>query len=164
MANAIPVLPDVGSRMVHPGVSRPSRSADSIIASAGRSFTDPVGLRSSSLAQSLTPLPGDSRGSPTSGVSPSASSNESYLAMNSAAGDSGQDRDRVAVGHLRLEATGEPDVLVVDVHVDEPVQGAFLDQAGLQATVASLEVVDDLGDGRAAGLNGLLATSVGAQD
>src|SRR3712207_3251199 len=64
----------------------------------------------------------------------------------------------------RVEAAGEPDVLVVDVDVDEPVQGAVGDQAGPQAAVARLEVVDHLGDGGAAGLDGLLAAGVGAQD
>src|SRR3712207_8654559 len=39
----------------------------------------------------------------------------------------------------RVEAAGEPDVLVVDVDVDEPVQGAVGDQAGPQAAVARLE-------------------------
>ena len=77
MASEMPVLPDVGSRIVQPGRSMPSRSAASIIASAGRSLIEPVGLRSSSFAQSRTFSDGDSRGRPTSGVSPSASSSES---------------------------------------------------------------------------------------
>ena len=45
--------------------------------SAGRSLTEPVGLRSSSLAHSRTSGDGDSRGSPTSGVLPTESSSES---------------------------------------------------------------------------------------
>ena len=83
MASEMPVLPEVGSRMVQPGVSRPSASAAAIIASAARSLIEPVGLRSSSLAQSRTagvavPVQrGDSRGRPTSGVSPTASTSES---------------------------------------------------------------------------------------
>jgi hypothetical protein len=77
IASEMPVLPEVGSRIVLPGRSVPSSSAFSIIRSATRSFTEPVGLRSSSLAHNRTPSPGDRRGSPTSGVSPSASSSES---------------------------------------------------------------------------------------
>jgi hypothetical protein len=77
MANEIPVLPDVGSRIVQPGVSSPSFSARSIIHSAGRSLIEPVGLRSSSFAQSRTSGEGDNRGRPTSGVRPSESSSES---------------------------------------------------------------------------------------
>ena len=73
MASEMPVLPEVGSRIVQPGRSSPSFSASSIIASAARSLIDPVGLRSSSLAQSRTSGVGDSRGSPTSGVPPTES-------------------------------------------------------------------------------------------
>ena len=43
------------------------------MASAGRSLIEPVGLRSSSFAQSRTDGDGDSRGKPTSGVPPTAS-------------------------------------------------------------------------------------------
>ena len=50
MARPTPVLPLVGSTMVPPGWRRPSRSACSIIASAGRSFEEKPGLYSSSLA------------------------------------------------------------------------------------------------------------------
>jgi hypothetical protein len=50
IASAIPVLPEVGSRIVWPGEIRPSASARSIIAFATRSFTEPVGLRPSSFA------------------------------------------------------------------------------------------------------------------
>ena len=77
MARDIPVFPEVGSRMVDPGTSRPSFSACSIMKNAARSFTEPVGLRSSSLAHSRWSGPGDSLGSPTSGVPPSESSSES---------------------------------------------------------------------------------------
>ncbi len=73
IASEMPVLPLVGSRMVQPGRSTPSFSACSIIFSAGRSLIEPVGLRSSSLAQSRTSGDGDSLGSPTSGVPPTES-------------------------------------------------------------------------------------------
>ena len=39
-----------------------------------------------------------------------------------AAGDGGQHDDLVAVGELGVEAADEPDVLVVDVDVDEAAQ------------------------------------------
>ena len=50
IARPMPVLPDVGSTsmMSMPGLSRPSLSACSIIASAIRSFTDLMGLADSS--------------------------------------------------------------------------------------------------------------------
>ncbi|CAM5574374.1 hypothetical protein SVIOM74S_02342 [Streptomyces violarus] len=78
MAREMPVLPDVGSRIVQPGVRRPSFSACSIMCRAGRSLTDPVGLRSSSFAQIRTSADGDSRGRRTRGVLPTAARGESY--------------------------------------------------------------------------------------
>ena len=55
MAMAMPVLPDVGSRMVLPGVRSPRSSAPAIMLSAGRSLTDPPGLHPSSLQRMWTP-------------------------------------------------------------------------------------------------------------
>ena len=55
MASEIPVLPEVGSRMVCPGAMAPFSSASLISALATRSLTEPVGLRDSSLAQMRTP-------------------------------------------------------------------------------------------------------------
>src|SRR5205823_5806489 len=72
MARAMPVLPEVGSRMVAPGFRRPSRSASSTMALAMRSFSEPVGFWPSSFAHMRTPGFGDSRWMPTSGVSPIA--------------------------------------------------------------------------------------------
>ena len=71
------MLPLVGSKMVHPGVKVPSASAASIIAIAARSLIEPVGFRSSSFAQSRTSADGERFGSPTRGVFPTDSSNES---------------------------------------------------------------------------------------
>ena len=51
MARPWPVLPDVGSMIVPPGLSRPARSAASIIGSPMRSLTEPPGLSVSSLAR-----------------------------------------------------------------------------------------------------------------
>ena len=45
------MLPEVGSTIVPPGFSFPSRSAASIIASPMRSFTEPPGFRYSSFAR-----------------------------------------------------------------------------------------------------------------
>jgi len=77
MASEIPVFPEVGSSSVDPGRRRPSFSASDTMKNAARSFTDPVGLRSSSFAHSRAVGAGDSLGSPTSGVLPSESSSES---------------------------------------------------------------------------------------
>ena len=62
------MLPEVGSTIVPPGFSFPSRSAASIIVIPIRSFTDPPGLRYSSLATTVPassgtkPLEADERG------------------------------------------------------------------------------------------------------
>ena len=53
MASPTPVLPEVGSTIVPPGRSRPSRSAASIIASPMRSLFDPPGFMNSSFASSV---------------------------------------------------------------------------------------------------------------
>src|SRR5262249_38602576 len=50
MASATPVLPEVGSMIVPPGRSAPEASAASTMRSAIRSFTDPPGLKYSTLA------------------------------------------------------------------------------------------------------------------
>ena len=73
MASEMPVLPLVGSRIVAPGRSVPSASAALIMFSAARSLIEPVGLRSSSLAQSRTESLGESSGRPISGVWPTES-------------------------------------------------------------------------------------------
>ena len=72
IASEMPVLPEVGSRIVWPGSIAPSASAASIIA-ATRSLTEPVGLRPSSLAKIHTSGFGDRRGNSTRGVLPTAS-------------------------------------------------------------------------------------------
>jgi len=70
MANPIPVLPLVGSTTTLPDPRRPSRSAAVTMASARRSFTDPPGLKDSSLASRVTSHSAESRFSFTSGVRP----------------------------------------------------------------------------------------------
>src|SRR3954453_16782438 len=68
----MPGLPDVGSRIVSPGALASRSSASSISARATRSFTEPVGLWDSSLAQMRTPGLGERSLSSTSGVLPIA--------------------------------------------------------------------------------------------
>jgi hypothetical protein len=72
IAREIPVLPDVGSRMVWPGRMSPRSSASSMSERATRSLIEPVGFADSSLAQIRTDGLGDSRLSSTSGVLPMA--------------------------------------------------------------------------------------------
>ncbi len=67
------MFPEVGSRIVLSGVSSPEASAASTIASAIRSFVEPVGLLPSSFAHRRTPGFGDIAGMATSGVLPIAS-------------------------------------------------------------------------------------------
>src|SRR5207342_2671108 len=76
----MPVLPLVASMTVCPGLSAPVRSASSITARAMRSFTEPSGLKDSSLAYTCTPG-GASLWRRTSGVLPIVSSMLSYRAM-----------------------------------------------------------------------------------
>ena len=53
LAKPIPVFPEVGSMITVSGFKMPFASASSSIALATRSFTDPAGLKYSSLASSL---------------------------------------------------------------------------------------------------------------
>ena len=50
IAYAMPVLPLVESRMVRSGCQPPERSPSRIMLSAGRSFTEPPGLKYSAFA------------------------------------------------------------------------------------------------------------------
>jgi hypothetical protein len=84
MARPVPVLPEVGSMIVPPGRSRPSRSAASINRSATRSLIEPPGLKSSSLATTWGLRPAAIRLSRTSGVSPIVSKIESLMSACSA--------------------------------------------------------------------------------
>src|SRR5215831_20063287 len=69
MASATPVLPEVGSTIVPPGLSRPLLSASAIIERPIRSFSDPPGLNHSSLAK-IRAEPLEKRESSTVGVLP----------------------------------------------------------------------------------------------
>jgi hypothetical protein len=73
MASPTPVFPLVGSTIVPPGRSSPDFSAASIIRSAIRSFTDPPGLKYSTLASTSGSRPAVTADSLTSGVLPISS-------------------------------------------------------------------------------------------
>ena len=72
------MLPEVGSTIVPPGLSFPSRSAASIIASPIRSLFDPPGFMYSSFASRVAGTSCESRGSRTIGVFPTRSSTVGY--------------------------------------------------------------------------------------
>jgi hypothetical protein len=77
MANAMPVLPEVASISVSPGLMSPRSAARRIMLRAGRSFTEPAGLLPSSLPRMTLPFASMSapgrRCSRTSGVAPMVS-------------------------------------------------------------------------------------------
>lgn len=70
MARPTPVLPLVGSTIVPPGFSSPLCSAASIMRRAMRSFTEPPGLKYSTLARTVAWMPLVTLLSLTSGVLP----------------------------------------------------------------------------------------------
>ena len=70
------MLPEVGSTIVPPGFSSPDASAASIIRTAIRSFTEPPGLRYSTLASTSDEVVPTVRLSLTSGVLPISSRRE----------------------------------------------------------------------------------------
>src|SRR5262245_52936412 len=77
----MPVLPDVGSMSVEPGLILPCASSASIMLTPMRSLTLPIGLKNSSFARrlALTPFSFASRARRTSGVSPIVSVMESKM-------------------------------------------------------------------------------------
>ena len=70
----MPVLPDVGSTIVPPGLSQPRRSASSTIRMPIRSLTEPPGFSISILATTGVRMPRVTPFSRTIGVLPSVSS------------------------------------------------------------------------------------------
>src|SRR2546422_1389078 len=72
----------------------------------------------------------------------------------SAAGDGGKDRDRVAFLDLRLERAEVPDVLVVHVEVDEPVELPLVrDDALGDPRVSLLQILEQRAKGAASTLD-----------
>src|SRR5581483_11050533 len=180
IASAIPVLPLVGSSRIRPGARSPAASARAIISRAIRSFTLPVGLAPSSLANSRTRGLGLSRGTSTSGVLPIASTMlengpaariaplglGSVVALTASppSGDRRQDRDHVACADRCFELARVPDVLVVDVDVHELAQlPVSLDELPAQSGNPLVQVGDELRDGFARAAHDLLAARDPAQ-
>src|SRR5947209_10681354 len=160
----MPVFPDDDSRMIWPARRSPFFSASSIIDSAARSFTDPPGFWPSSLATMRTFGFGLSADTSTIGVLPMSSVIDEYTGM-SAAGDRGEDRHLVALLDGRVELPEVPDVLVVQVHVHELVHATVGRlQVGGGARELTHDVVDDLADGGALGLDLRLPAGVAAHD
>src|SRR4051812_26473568 len=85
MASAIPVLPEVGSIRVSPGLILPRASAWRIIEIAGRSFTEPAGLLPSSFTSKTLRSESGRRCSRTSGVLPMKSSMVRFIGVLRAA-------------------------------------------------------------------------------
>src|SRR5690554_2937549 len=78
MARATPVLPEVASTTVSPGLSRPRCSASRMMARARRSLTEPPGLKDSTFAYIVTP-PAATRFRRTTGVPPMVSRMLSWI-------------------------------------------------------------------------------------
>src|SRR5687768_17171321 len=84
IARPVPVLPEVGSTIVPPGLSRPSASAASTIRIATRSLIEPPGLKYSTLATTWGVSPAAMRERRTSGVSPTVSRIDSLMSAGAA--------------------------------------------------------------------------------
>src|SRR5262249_11672453 len=143
-ASAMPVLPDVESMIVLPGRSLPLRSPSRTIHTAGRSFTEPPGLKPSSLATMRTrgDTPVCSRRISTSGVLPTRSGmagarpqraastagmrwSGSVAMLRSPPRDGRDDGDLVAVLYGCIETAEKTNVVAIDVDVDEPADAAL---------------------------------------
>jgi hypothetical protein len=77
----MPVLPDVGSRIVIPGFNAPRSSASFISAAPMRHFTENVGLRASILASTAAFASPGTRFKRTSGELPMDSALLEYMAI-----------------------------------------------------------------------------------
>src|SRR5215469_13755353 len=86
------------------------------------------------------------------------------LSGQRSAGYGRQHRHRVAVGNRGLEPAEEPDVLIIEVHVDEPAELLAVDEAFAQAAVRGVQVDQQLAQRGAGPLHRLRAAGVAAQD
>src|SRR3990172_4111545 len=178
MASAMPVLPEVESMMTLPGRSRPHWMPSWIMRSAGRSFTEPPGLKPSSFANIRTPgaTPSRTHRISTSGVLPISWSVEGTTSGPSAgdvggvgaagagsmgakpalpaSGDGRDDGDLVPRLERRVEVAEKADVLAVheDVH-EAPHLPALVADALLDARMAPLEIVDQRAHRRPLGVH-----------
>ena len=104
------MLPEVGSTIVPPGSSFPSRSAASIIVIAIRSLIEPPGFRNSSFASTVAASSGTTFWSRTSGVLPTSSSSVGYsraIGVKRNRWLSGGCLRRFALGHRRARPPQE---------------------------------------------------------
>src|SRR3990172_13095029 len=169
MARAMPVLPDVESKMILPGRNFPVRMPSRTIHKAGRSLTDPPGLNPSSLAKMRTfaGSPSVIRWISSSGVSPIRSRTDSTffgsLAGNGtrrklvlavvmtgpsrlsiSAGDGWNDGNTIAFLQTGFEVLLETNVVTVYVDVDEAANLAgFVADSLLDAGKMLLQVLHD---------------------
>src|SRR5436853_7231385 len=143
---------------------------------AMRSLTEPPGFWPSSLARMRTRGAGLSPLTSTSGVSPMRSSPLAYSVMvprgqpgrsgsPRAAGHRRQDRYHAVVRHLGGEPVEVADVVVVQVHVDELVEGALLrDHLAPHGGELADQVLQHLAHAPAVGLDRGLASRVLTED
>src|SRR5690348_4348191 len=166
IASAIPVLPEVESRMVLPGRNSPLSIPRSNMLRAARSLTDPPGLKPSSLAKIRTcgrSSPAATARTSSSGVLPISSRTSCARATGTiswltAAGDRRDDGDVVAILYLRVELIEEADVVAVQIDVDEAAQLALVvEQALAHPRMTLLEIFDDRTNRSAVGGDFVLA-------
>ena len=164
----MPVLPEVGSRIVQPGRSRPVLLGRSTIAQR-RPVLDRAG-RVAVLELGPQPHVGRRREPRQPDQRRVADRVEQRVVAHRApyAGQPPATAGRIVTLSpsldRRLEAAEEADVLVVEVDVDEAAQRPRRRPAGRAARRGALEVGDQLGEGVAGALDGLLAAGVAAQD
>src|ERR1700761_5684543 len=129
----MPVLPELGSNRVAPGVRRPSSSASRIIWRAMRSLTDPPGFWPSIFPRMRTFGLGDRRLTSTSGVLPIMSRTELKTVMAKV-------RTPPVGGPFLVDPLDQNDCQLVD-----PVA---LHAEGPQGRLGPLERHDDVGPPR----------------
>src|SRR5262249_9334091 len=188
MASAMPVLPEVESRMVLPGTRHPCRMPSWIILRAGRSFTEPPGLKPSILPKRRTPggtpvahaldldqrrvadqlehRPAPQGAFPGRGRTGGSTrlGDERCHPRSAASSDGRNDRQLVARLHRRVEVLEEPDVLAVHEDVDEtPYLAGLVADALPDAGVAPVEIGQQGGHVRSLRLDGFGAARELAQ-
>src|SRR5919199_6832042 len=110
-----------------------------------------------------TPCFGASRRSSTSGVLPIRSRSDGATTVLRTAGHCGKQDDRAALAHRRLESVQRAHVLALDVDVHERREVLVLDQLLAQRRESSHQVLEQLADVLAVGLDLPLAVRLRAQ-